>query len=131
MRRFTKLCSKIRRICHALREKVIARYDKENIETVKYTSVSGFLFLRFFCPAILGPKLFDLMKEHPDMKTSRTLTLLAKTLQNLSNLCEFGYKEAYMADMNEFITARMAEFRSFMDSICVCLSISNLWLSHS
>ena len=30
--------------------------------TVSYSSVSGFLFLRFFCPAVLNPKLFGLLK---------------------------------------------------------------------
>ena len=63
----------MRRICHALQQKVIERYPSEQIEVVKYTAVSGFLFLRFFCPAVLGPKLFDLMKEHPGMKTARYL----------------------------------------------------------
>merc|ERR1712137_141672 len=109
---------KIRRICCALRESVKNKYQDEQVESVKYTAVSGFLFLRFFCPAIMGPKLFDVMKEHPDMKTSRILTLLAKTLQNLSNLCEFGYKEAYMKDMNALILERMPHFRNFIDHIC-------------
>lgn len=32
------------------------------LRTVTYSSVSGFLFLRFFCPAVLNPKLFGLLK---------------------------------------------------------------------
>ena len=47
-------------------------------QNVKYIAVSGFLFLRFFTPAILGPKLFALSEQHPDKVTSRTLTLIAK-----------------------------------------------------
>ena len=31
---------------------------------VCYTSVSGFVFLRFFAPAILNPKLFQMRNEH-------------------------------------------------------------------
>ncbi len=31
------------------------------LRTVKYSSVSGFLFLRFFVPAVLNPKLFGLL----------------------------------------------------------------------
>ena len=37
----------------------------ENAEVIKYTSVSGFVFLRFFAPAILNPKLFGLRPENP------------------------------------------------------------------
>ena len=44
----------------------------------KYTAVSGFLFLRFYVPAILGPKLFGLRENHADKNVSRTLTILAK-----------------------------------------------------
>lgn len=32
------------------------------LRTITYSSVSGFLFLRFFCPALLNPHLFGLLK---------------------------------------------------------------------
>lgn len=48
------------------------------LQDVKYLAISGFFFLRFFAPAILTPKLFQLRDQHADTRTSRTLLLLAK-----------------------------------------------------
>ena len=40
-------------------------------------------------------------------------------LQNLSNLCEFGYKEPYMADMNKLIIDNMDRMKQYIDTISV------------
>ncbi|KAI9847128.1 MAG: hypothetical protein M1838_001011 [Thelocarpon superellum] len=86
--------------------------------TVSYSSVAGFLFLRFFCPAVLNPKLFGLLADHPEPKTQRALTLVAKSLQGLANMSTFGVKEAWMEPMNHFLSSRRQEFKDFIDAVC-------------
>ncbi|KIW43176.1 uncharacterized protein PV06_04310 [Exophiala oligosperma] len=88
------------------------------IRTAKLTSVSGFLFLRFFCPAILNPKLFGLIPDIPPDRTKRTFTLIAKSLNALASVGKFGTKEPWMEPMNKFLIASATEFRNFLDEIC-------------
>ncbi|KAJ3051557.1 Ras GTPase-activating protein 1 [Rhizophlyctis rosea] len=92
-------------------------HDKFKEERTKYVSVSGFIFLRFFVPAILAPKLFGIMAEHPDATTSRTLTLIGKILQNLANLSEFEGKESYMSPCNAWIAEQNPTMRQFIDTV--------------
>lgn len=88
------------------------------LRTVAYTSVSGFLFLRFFCPALLNPKLFGLLRDHPRPKAQRALTLIAKSLQALANLSTFGAKEDWMEPMNKFLSNNRQDLRHYIDQIC-------------
>jgi hypothetical protein len=88
------------------------------LRTVAYTSVSGFLFLRFFCPALLNPKLFGLLLDHPQHKAQRTLTLIAKSLQALANLSTFGQKELWMEPMNRFLGSHRQEVKDYIDTVC-------------
>ncbi|KAF8471191.1 hypothetical protein BDZ91DRAFT_791397 [Kalaharituber pfeilii] len=106
----------LRRILRHIRQCVEDRYG-DLLRSVSYSSVSGFLFLRFFCPAVLNPKLFGLLKDHPGTRAQRTLTLIAKSLQGLANMTTFGVKEPWMEPMNEFLTEHSDEFKDFIDSV--------------
>ena len=52
---------------------------------VQRLAVSSFVIMRFFAAAILNPKAFEIRKDQPDLRVSRTLLLLSKLLQRLSN----------------------------------------------
>ncbi|XP_067037684.1 ras GTPase-activating protein 3-like isoform X1 [Acropora muricata] len=92
-------------VFHNIKETATMKFPDDN--DVCYTSVSGFVFLRFFAPAILNPKLFQMRNEHPDPQTSRTLTLISKAIQSLGNvvssvLCG-QVKEPYMETLKSVI----------------------------
>ncbi|CAB4004632.1 Ras GTPase-activating 1, partial, partial [Paramuricea clavata] len=87
----------------------------------------AFLFLRCFCPAIMNPRICNMMSDTPSPMASRTLTMVAKCLQNLANLIEFGAKEPYMIPLNPFIQKnkpRLVKFIDNLSSISYCPSAS-------
>lgn len=113
----SRLPPELRHILKYIRAVAEDRYG-DFLRTVTYTSVSGFLFLRFLCPAILNPKLFGLLRDHPQPRAQRTLTLIAKGLQALANLSTIGKKETWMEPMNRFLTAQRQAFKDFLDAVC-------------
>ncbi|CAJ2503298.1 Uu.00g106920.m01.CDS01 [Anthostomella pinea] len=113
----TRLPAELRQILKYVRAVAEDRYG-DFLRTVNYTSVSGFLFLRFICPAILNPKLFGLLRDNPRPRAQRTLTLIAKGLQALANLSSFGKKEGWMEPMNKFLSLQRQSFKGYVDQLC-------------
>lgn len=116
----------LRQILKYIRAVAEDRYG-DFLRTVAYTSVSGFLFLRFFCPALLNPKLFGLLTDHPQPKAQRTLTLIAKSLQALANMSTFGQKEEWMEPMNRFLASHRQAVKDYIDGICSIPSERNIF----
>ncbi|XP_039938316.1 ras GTPase-activating protein 4-like isoform X2 [Hirundo rustica] len=81
----------------------------------KFVAVTSFLCLRFFSPAVMTPKLFQLRDAHADARTSRTLLLLAKAIQLVGNMepAAGRAKETWLSPLLPALqqgTARMRDF---------------------
>lgn len=126
----------LRIIFRRIQDYVCQRYGK-SAPMAKYTSVSGFLFLRFFVAATFNPHLFGLIEgrilpyrnklllifssddtAHTAPEAHRCFMLIAKSLQGLANLTTFGRKESWMAPMDQFVSGHSEEFKEFIDTIC-------------
>ncbi|XP_069616007.1 rasGAP-activating-like protein 1 isoform X3 [Ranitomeya imitator] len=108
------------RLCFKqLHKRVEERFPGPANQDVKYAAISGFLFLRFFAPAILTPKLFHLREHHADPRTARTLLLLAKAVQSIGNLGQqLGHgKEQWMSPLHPLIQQSVGRLRDYLDKL--------------
>ncbi|XP_033096106.1 ras GTPase-activating protein 3-like isoform X2 [Anneissia japonica] len=112
------------KVFYALKEEAKSHFP--NNPDVKYSAVSGFVFLRFFAPAILSPRLFKLRKDNPDTLVARTLTLISKAIQTLGNHVKKEVvsptcvkKESYMVPLYDSIldAEHVTGIRRFLDIV--------------
>ncbi|QSS63566.1 GTPase-activating protein, partial [Histoplasma capsulatum] len=91
----------IRWICKQIRSLSRRKYPDAQDQTI-CTLIGGFFFLRFINPAIVTPRSYMLIEATPSDKPRRTLTLVAKMLQNLANKPSYA-KEPYMSKLQPFV----------------------------
>ncbi|KAK4190313.1 neurofibromin [Podospora australis] len=103
-----------RKICSIISATVVERFPD-----AKYTAVGAFIFLRFFCPAIVAPEVEGLVSKPPSKEMRRGLLLIAKVVQNLANNVLFGVKEPYMYPLIDFLTNNIYRVTTFLREISV------------
>ncbi|PGH01322.1 hypothetical protein AJ79_07959 [Helicocarpus griseus UAMH5409] len=106
----------IRWICKQIRSLSRRKYPDAQDQTI-CTLIGGFFFLRFINPAIVTPRSYMLIEATPSDKPRRTLTLIAKMLQNLANKPSYA-KEPYMAKLQPFIQNNKERVNKFLLDLC-------------
>nr|CAG8562551.1 625_t:CDS:2 [Entrophospora candida] len=106
----------IRWICKQIRSLTKRKYP-DATEFAICSLIGGFFFLRFVNPAIVTPQAYMLVDGIPGNHPRRTLTLIAKMLQNLANKPTYS-KEEYMIMINSFVEHNKQRINKFLLELC-------------
>ncbi|CAD5120476.1 DgyrCDS9043 [Dimorphilus gyrociliatus] len=120
--------SVVSQVLSDLRDLAVNKFSNNNLEDLQNQIVSSFVFLRFFAPAIVNPKLFEIRSDTPDCMTGRTLTLISKSIQSLGNLVctrrknSVAFKEDFMANfLNDLLNEHpkyLTLVKDFLGTVC-------------
>jgi Ras GTPase-activating-like protein IQGAP2/3 len=106
----------IRWICKQIRSLTKRKYP-DATDFAICSLIGGFFFLRFINPAIVTPQAYMLVDGPPAKHPRRTLTLIAKMLQNLANKPSYA-KEQYMMSLNPFVENNKTRINAFLNALC-------------
>lgn len=104
-----------------LRRNVELSIDPNDMET-PLNALTAFIFLRFLCPAIMNPQLFNLTRGYHNANISKTLTLIAKVIMTFANRSEFkSHKDPSLLKLNtDFIQKHKDEIIAYYDRVTGC-----------
>ncbi|KNC98340.1 uncharacterized protein SPPG_06732, partial [Spizellomyces punctatus DAOM BR117] len=97
---------------------IVWRLVGSRFPDARVTAVGGFLFLRFFCPAIVSPETHGIV-EASELRRElrRGLVLITKVVQNLANNVLFGVKEAFMSGVNDVLRENVTRVHGFLRDV--------------
>ncbi|CAG8446618.1 5494_t:CDS:10 [Acaulospora colombiana] len=106
----------IRWICKQIRSLTKRKYPDRS-EYAVCSLIGGFFFLRFINSAIVTPQAYMLVEGSPSKHPRRTLTLIAKMIQNLANKPSYK-KEEYMKMLDPFVEDNKQRINRFLLDLC-------------
>ena len=101
-------------LCHYLWSAVEAKFPDS-----RHSVVGSFIFLRFFCPAIVAPDQIDLDVSPDAKEVRRALLLITQVVQNLASNVMFGNKAPHMKVLNPFLERNIHEVTKFLSNLAV------------
>ncbi|XBW34527.1 hypothetical protein QEN19_000075 [Hanseniaspora menglaensis] len=103
---------------------------KEKFPGSELIAVGSFIFLRFFCPAIVNPETENI-KDRISSKNRRTLILIAKVLQNLANNTINSLKWPLLEAQKSKIDEWSAKMFSFLKDVSDPTRVINIKVNYS
>ncbi|ODQ67869.1 hypothetical protein NADFUDRAFT_63377 [Nadsonia fulvescens var. elongata DSM 6958] len=101
-------------LCHIIKEAVEKKYSEAT-----ESAVGAFVFLRFFCPAIVSPEIEGIVRVPLTRELRRSLLFLAKTVQYLANGATGWAKLQTYTRMTDYMISRQKIIMTFLSDITV------------
>ncbi|CCF57120.1 hypothetical protein KAFR_0C01250 [Kazachstania africana CBS 2517] len=90
---------------------------KQKFPNYAYVAVGSFLFLRFFCPALVSPATENII-ETASAREKRPLITLAKVIQNIANRADNLAKWPILEAKSAFLQECSLKIFNFLTDVC-------------